>query len=170
MKKFTMKTVLVGSLAASIVSGSILQTNALGASTNGTQVDHQIIVSMNKNVTGEHVITLITGDVVKVSTLGNGKHIINVEPAQKNGDGVRVITAGEDTFVYPNSVMPYLAAGKLDQDLFNITKLIEYGYDDKNAAALPVIVEYEESKARSFSSKGTSAPKGFFTAKQNFCA
>ncbi|MGM0836383.1 MAG: S8 family serine peptidase [Bacillota bacterium] len=160
MKKLTMKTVLVSSIAASIVSGSLFQTNALGASTNGTKIDNSSIVSMSNNVTGEHVITLITGDVVKVSTLGNGKHIINVEQAQKNGDGVRVITAGEDTFVYPNSVMPYLAAGKLDQDLFNITKLIEYGYDDKNTATLPVIVEYDETKARSFSSKGSPAPKG----------
>ncbi|MFY0762485.1 S8 family serine peptidase [Metabacillus dongyingensis] len=157
MKKLTMKTLLVGSIAASMLSGSMFQVNALGASKNGTVLDKST-AAMSNNVTGDHVITLITGDVVKVSTLKNGKYNINVEPANKDGDGVRVMTLGEDTFVFPNSTMPYLAAGKLDEDLFNITKLIEYGYDDKNQAALPVIVEYEEKKARS-SSKNI-APKG----------
>ncbi|EPD51005.1 hypothetical protein HMPREF1210_02196 [Paenisporosarcina sp. HGH0030] len=157
MKKLTMKTLLVGSIAASMLSGSIFQVNALGASRNGTVLDKST-VAMSNNGTGDHVITLITGDVVKVSTLKNGKYIINVEPANEDGDGVRVLTFGEDTFVFPNSTMPYLAAGKLDKDLFNITKLIEYGYDDKNQAGLPVIVEYEETKARSFSKN--IAPKG----------
>jgi hypothetical protein len=150
MKKLTMKTLLVGSIAASMLSGSISQVNALEASRNGTVLDKST-VAMSNNGTGDHVITLITGDVVKVSTLKNGKYIINVEPANKDGDGVRVLTFGEDTFVFPNSTMPYLAAGKLDKDLFNITKLIEYGYDDKNQAGLPVIVEYVETKASCFS-------------------
>ncbi|WP_417898005.1 S8 family serine peptidase [Bacillus haimaensis] len=166
MKKLTMKTVLAGSIAASLLSGSLYQVQALGASTDNASKENPSIVSFDSSITGDHTITLITGDVVKVSTLSDGKYVINVEPAQKNGDGVRIITTEEDTFVFPNTAMPYLAAGKLDHDLFNITKLIEYGYDDKSLASLPVIVEYEESKARSFSSKGAPAPKGSTKTKE----
>lgn len=163
-----MKSVLVGSIAASLLSGSLFQVQSIGASTDNDNAlkNNPSIVSMDSSITGNHVITLITGDVVKVSVLADGKYIINVEPAQKNGDGVRVITTDEDTFVLPNKVMPYLAAGKLDHDLFNITKLLEYGYDDKNLASLPLIVEYEESKARAFSSKGAPTPKGSKKTKE----
>ncbi|UOE53655.1 S8 family serine peptidase [Bacillus sp. CMF12] len=157
MKKLTKKTLLAGSLATIMLSGSIFQVNALGAPANETGLEKSS-TAISNNITDNHEITLITGDVVKVSTLDNGKYIINVDPAEENGEGVRVMTIGEDTFVFPNSAMPYLAAGKLDQDLFNITKLREYGYDDKNLASLPVIVEYEESKARTFSK--AVAPKG----------
>ncbi|MGG4491119.1 S8 family serine peptidase [Metabacillus idriensis] len=157
MKKLKMKTLIAGSIAAAVMSGSIFQVNALGASTNRTVLDNPS-ASLGNNGTGEHAITLITGDVVKVTTLKNGKYIINVEQTQKNGDGVRVMTIGEETFVFPNSTMPYLAADKLDKDLFNITKLIEYGYDDKNLASMPVIVEYKESKAKANAKK--VAPKG----------
>jgi len=161
-----MKTVLAGSIAASLLSGSLYQVQALGASTDKAAKANPSIVSIDSSITGDHTITLITGDVVKVTTLSDGKYVINVEPAQKNGNGVRIITTEEDTFVLPNTAMPYLAAGKLDHDLFNITKLIEYGYDDKNLASLPVIVEYEESKARAFSSKGSPTPKGSKKTKE----
>lgn len=157
MKKLNVKPLLVGSIAATMISGSMFQVDALGISSKGKELEESKI-DKNEAIKGEHTITLITGDVVKVSTLQNGKQIINVEPADKNGEGVRVMTIKEETFVFPNSAMPYMAAGKMDEDLFNITKLIEYGYDDKNQASVPVIVEYKETKAKTFSA--APAPKG----------
>ncbi|MCA0149444.1 S8 family serine peptidase [Rossellomorea vietnamensis] len=155
MKKHNVKPLLVGSIAASMIAGSMFQVDAKGAPTKDVNPE-QSTVDVKDSIKGEHTITLITGDVVKVSTLNNGKQIINVEPAEKNGEGVRVMTIKDETFVFPNSTMPYMSAGKLDEDLFNITKLIEYGYDDKNTDAVPVIVEYKETKAKSIN----SAPKG----------
>lgn len=73
------------------------------------------------------------------------------------------MTIGEETFVIPNSAMPYLAADKLDKNLFNVTELIENGYDDKSLTSLPVIVEYEETKARAVQVK--SDPKGAKTVR-----
>ncbi|MGE6753945.1 S8 family peptidase [Rossellomorea sp. NPDC071047] len=157
MKKLNVKPLLVGSIAATMISGSMFQVDALGISSNGKELEESN-VDKNEVIKGEHTITLITGDVVKVSTLQNGKQIINVEPADKNGEGVRVMTIKDETFVFPNSAMPFMAAGKMDEDLFNITKLIEYGYDDKNQASVPVIVEYKETKAKTFSA--APAPKG----------
>ncbi|MFP3359135.1 peptidase, partial [Planococcus sp. SIMBA_143] len=155
MKKLNVKPLLVGSIAATMISGSMVQVGAQGVP--GKEVNAEpSSVDVNAAIKGEHTITLITGDVVKVSMLDNGKQIINVEQADKNGDGVRVMSIKDETFVFPNSAMPYMSAGKLDEDLFNITKLIEYGYDDKNTDSVPVIVEYQETKARSIS----AAPKG----------
>jgi subtilisin family serine protease len=155
MKKLNVKPLLVGSIAATMISGSMFQADAKGVTSNETSPE-QSTVNVNGAIKGEHTITLITGDVVKVSTLDNGKQVINVEPAEKNGQGVRVMTIKDETFVFPNSAMPYMSAGKLDEDLFNITKLIEYGYDDKNADSVPVIVEYKESKVKAVNTE----PKG----------
>jgi subtilisin family serine protease len=101
-----------------------------------------------KASTGKHVITLITGDVVTVTELADGQSVINVEPATSGG-GARILTVDKDTYVIPDQAMPYLASGFLDQDLFNVTALIEDGYDDASQKTLPVILQYSESKSRS---------------------
>lgn len=106
---------------------------------------------------GKHVLTLITGDVVTVTKMAEGKNIINVDPAEAGG-GARILTINKDTYVIPDQAMPYLASGFLDQDLFNITSLIEDGFDDGSEKTLPVIVQYSETKARSVGK--LPAPKG----------
>ncbi|MET8291435.1 S8 family serine peptidase [Streptomyces sp. NPDC005132] len=55
---------------------------------------------------------------------------------------VRVAIEGGDTFVYPDRAMPYVATGRLDKQLFNITQLIAQGYDDAHAGALPLIITH----------------------------
>jgi subtilisin family serine protease len=154
MKKVTKKLFLAGTVAAVAFSGGIPQA---GAWDNPDAAEQQEAV-VSGNMAGDHVITLITGDKVKVTMLENGQFAIDVETVNHNKDGFRVMTIADETFVFPATAMPYLAAEKLDMDLFNITKLIEYGYDDKSLSALPVIVEYEETKAKGYTAK--AAPKG----------
>ncbi|MFJ7934398.1 S8 family peptidase [Sporosarcina sp. NPDC096371] len=98
--------------------------------------------------TGKHVITLITGDVVTVTDVGDGKNVINIESADGTVGGAQIMTIGENTFVFPTQAMPYLASGLLDENLFNITALIADGYDDGEQSTLPVIVQYAPTKAR----------------------
>lgn len=105
----------------------------------------------------KHTVTLITGDVVTVTDVGGGRSTIEVEPADPKGSGVRVVTEGKDTYVLPTSAMPYLAADRLDRDLFNVTQLIADGYDDAHRSTTPLIVQYAPSKARSGSAP---APRG----------
>lgn len=50
-----------------------------------------------------------------------------------------------------------IAAGKLDRELFNLTKLAEYGYDDAHTKQLPVIATYQDTQARTAM---PAAPKG----------
>ncbi|MCW3494151.1 S8 family serine peptidase [Microbacterium sp. SSM24] len=95
-----------------------------------------------------HTVTLITGDRVTVSDLPEGVHTVQVDTAVA-GAGVRTYEFGDELRVIPDAAMPFLAAGVLDQDLFNVSRLIEYGYDDASVDATPIIVE--QSSAQTFS-------------------
>ncbi len=89
-----------------------------------------------------HTVTLITGDKVTVQDPADGRSAATVQrPANLTG-GVRTQTVGKDLYVYPAEALPYLAAGVLDQRLFDVSRLIADGYDDAHAAGLPLIVQY----------------------------
>ncbi|MDR6907715.1 subtilisin family serine protease [Agromyces sp. 3263] len=90
--------------------------------------------------TGEHRVTLITGDRVTVTDLSDGRQTVEIDPAVEGG-GVQTVQVGDDLIVLPQQAMPYVASGALDRDLLNVTKLIEFGYDDASVAATPVILE-----------------------------
>jgi subtilisin family serine protease len=87
-----------------------------------------------------HTVTLITGDRVTVTDLPGGKHAVDVKTA-KPGAGVKTFDVKGDLHVVPDTAMGYVAAGLLDADLFNVSLLIEYGYDDESVDATPIIVE-----------------------------
>jgi subtilisin family serine protease len=152
MKKWNMKRIFAATLSTVMLSSPFTSVTAFDHAAINTAVENAVS-------SGEQTITLITGDVVKITTIEGGKQIINVEPADRNGSGAQVLTLGEDTYVIPSSAMPYVAAEKLDMDLFNVTELIKNGYDDKKMSSFPVIVEYEESKARSVQ-QSQPTPKG----------
>ncbi|MGN6218700.1 MAG: S8 family serine peptidase [Microbacterium sp.] len=97
-----------------------------------------------------HAVTLITGDRVTVTDMSDGTHTVLVDTAVE-GAGVKTYEVGDDLHVVPDGAMPYLAAGALDEDLFNVSLLLDYGYDDASVDATPVIVEQEDATARTFS-------------------
>ncbi|MET8095625.1 S8 family serine peptidase [Streptomyces sp. NPDC005236] len=90
-----------------------------------------------------HTVTLITGDKVTVKTLADGHSVASVERPGNLTGGVQTETIGKDLFVYPAEALPYVAAGVLDQRLFDVTRLIADGYDDKHGSGLPLIVQYD---------------------------
>ncbi|HEY4420853.1 MAG TPA: hypothetical protein VGN22_15115, partial [Pseudonocardia sp.] len=87
-------------------------------------------------------ITLITGDVVRLAPAGDGRFAASVQPAPgrehirfqtiETEDGVRVI---------PADVVPMLADGRLDMELFDVRHLIDDGYGDSASATLPLIMQ-----------------------------
>ncbi|MGV9703213.1 S8 family serine peptidase [Streptomyces sp. NPDC003483] len=86
-------------------------------------------------------VTLITGDKVTATRQPDGSVSVDGVTGVTGADGsVRVAVEGRDTFVYPDRAMPYIAAGRLDRQLFDITQLIAQGYDDARTSALPLIV------------------------------
>ncbi|MEU4409670.1 S8 family serine peptidase [Streptosporangium sp. NPDC023963] len=92
-------------------------------------------------------ITLITGDKVTVRSGGTGTGTTVVRGPDGEPVGARVTTVGTDTYVHPDSAMPYLSAGLLDRRLFNVTRLLADDYDDAHVDHLPLIVTYADDSA-----------------------
>ncbi|MEU4353128.1 S8 family peptidase [Streptomyces virginiae] len=105
-----------------------------------------------------HKVTLVTGDVVTVTTMADGKQTADVDRPPSAFGGVKVQQIKGDLFVIPDEAVPLLGADKLDRRLFNVTDLIEMGYDDAKSAAVPLIATYDRSKSRS--AGGPTAPRG----------
>jgi len=98
------------------------------------KADNVSITNNNVGI-GDHIITLITGDVVKVTNHGDGKSIVSVEPATNNsGGGIRITTIGEDTYVIPNSAMPYLAVIVLTRSYLTLIPWL------KMVAMMPIVL------------------------------
>ncbi len=106
-------------------------------------------------VTGTHTVTLVTGDVVTVRTLTDGKTIAEVDQPDDATGGFSVQQHGDDLYVIPDEAKPLLADDQLDQRLFNVTDLIEMGYDDAHTTELPLIATYPETTTRT-----NTAPDG----------
>ncbi|SDZ07741.1 Serine protease, subtilisin family [Saccharopolyspora shandongensis] len=90
----------------------------------------------------KQTVTLITGDVVTVTTSGDGAETVDVDRPDDATGGVHVQESGGDLYVLPDEAMPLLAADELDRRLFNVTDLIEMGYDDAKAPSVPLISTY----------------------------
>jgi len=95
---------------------------------------------------GRTTVTLVTGDVVDVGTTDSGTLTIGVDPA--DGGAVRTQQVGDHVYVLPDDVLPYLAAGTLDRRLFDVTALLELGYDDETMDATPLILEQAPGRGR----------------------
>ncbi|MCW3816359.1 S8 family serine peptidase [Micromonospora sp. DR5-3] len=95
-----------------------------------------------------HTITLITGDVVTVTTSVGGAETVDVDRPDNATGGVHLQQSGGDLFVLPDEALPLLTSNKLDRRLFNVTDLIEMGYDDANTASVPLIATYGPATAR----------------------
>ncbi|MFD6757499.1 S8 family serine peptidase [Streptomyces roseolus] len=88
-------------------------------------------------------VTLVTGDRITVTTGSDGRTGITAVPAPGTSPVFRTETSpAGDTYVYPDTAGTGRASGRLDRDLFNVTRLVADGYDDAGAATLPVIVDY----------------------------
>lgn len=96
-------------------------------------------------VRAAQTVTLITGDLVKVTAGADGKknYLVTGPDGRLADHDVRV--KDKDTYVYPRSAARFLAAKLLDEDLFNVTKLLADGYDD---GGLPLIVTYTDAAAK----------------------
>lgn len=93
-------------------------------------------------------VTLITGDKVTVTRTADGRTTATVQKPNGGPVGAHIMAVGNDTYVYPDAALPYLASGVLDQQLFNVTELIEDGYDDAHSDHLPLIVSYTDAATR----------------------
>ena len=85
-------------------------------------------------------VTLVTGDRVLVREEGGGRRSVSLEPASgREGIDVHQTEVDGELHVFPGDVVPFLAADRLDRDLFNIDALIAQGYDDAALDTVPLI-------------------------------
>ncbi|MFE2020243.1 S8 family serine peptidase [Streptomyces sp. NPDC059499] len=106
-------------------------------------------------------ITLVTGDVVHYTDGAGNQDTVTVDRPDGVSGGVHMQQAGDDIYVLPDEATALIAAGKLDRRLFNISTLVEMGYDDKRSGGIPLIATYPAGKARSL----PAAPRGSKTVR-----
>lgn len=93
---------------------------------------------------GTRSVTLITGDVVNVTEVAGGTRAVDVVPAPRpDGRAPSFLTVERDgdLHVIPDDVRSLVPA-RLDPALFNVTALIDQGYDDATFDTLPLIVNH----------------------------
>ncbi|MCL7376826.1 S8 family serine peptidase [Streptomyces sp. 35G-GA-8] len=116
------------------------QAVAAGAGHDPTPAD--AVPPSHATARAAHTVTLVTGDKVTVTDVGGGRRTVAVQRPEGATGAVRSETSGDRITVVPDEAAPYLSAGALDKRLFDVTALIELGYDDRGADALPLIVTY----------------------------
>ncbi|MFI7491825.1 S8 family serine peptidase [Micromonospora echinaurantiaca] len=93
-------------------------------------------------------ITLITGDQVELTSAAPGRVAATVRPGPgRERVTFQTIEVDGGVRVLPSDVVPYLSAGVLDPDLFDVQELAADGYGDADQGALPLIVRYQEPAA-----------------------
>jgi subtilisin family serine protease len=90
-------------------------------------------------------VTLLTGDRVGVPpgqlTGRLGSLVVHPAAGREKVRFVQYLDRG-DSYVIPTDAATLVSSGRLDRRLFDVTKLVRYGYDDRARPDLPLIVEY----------------------------
>ncbi|NEC06569.1 S8 family serine peptidase [Streptomyces sp. SID7909] len=99
-------------------------------------------------------VTLVTGDTITVTTDGDGRVAVDAEAVAGAATGAATTFRTEqgpagDTYVIPDSAGEGLAAGRLDRELFNVTRLAADGQGAPGSDTLPFIVDYPGTPGRS---------------------
>ncbi|MCW6008484.1 S8 family serine peptidase [Micromonospora sp. CPCC 205371] len=83
-----------------------------------------------------HSLTLVTGDVVRLSTLADGRQVATVD----EGRAFQISQRNGDVYAVPHAAVPYVRSGQVDEALFNLTDLVAAGYHDEASDTLPLLV------------------------------
>ncbi|MFG2320647.1 S8 family serine peptidase [Streptomyces tendae] len=98
--------------------------------------------------TSPRTVTLITGDRITVTPHRSGPPTLTAEGPDGLPSRARVQSKDGDLYVYPLAAERHVAAGLLDEALFNVTRLVADGYDDARTPGLPLILTYGSAAQR----------------------
>src|SRR5699024_10634222 len=107
-------------------------------------------------------LTLITGDKLTVHEVENGRLTVEMNPARGEADFEKM-EIDEEVYVIPSNIAKFIPE-KIDRELFNITSLIEQGYDDASMNNIPLIITFDDQK--SSNTLTTSLHKSLSKSKQ----
>ncbi|WP_109509135.1 S8 family peptidase [Nocardioides speluncae] len=140
--KTTARVTLVAVTAAALATSSLrasAEPNAPASAPQGAGAADNV-----------STVTLLTGDRVTVTKPFRGEPTYVVAPAPgADRDGVTFEVSSVDgaTYIMPSDVAALTGAdGVLDTELFNVTRLIAEGFDDRHADSLPLIVQRADGK------------------------
>ncbi|MFJ6949839.1 peptidase S8, partial [Streptomyces wuyuanensis] len=87
-------------------------------------------------------VRLVTGDRVTVTKLPDGRRTASVRPGPgREGIPFRTLEQdGKALTVIPADAQALVTAGTLDRRLFDVSALLDQGYDEAHISALPLIV------------------------------
>ncbi|GHI86678.1 S8 family peptidase [Streptomyces xanthophaeus] len=138
--------------AVGAATAAVLAVTAVGPSTaqpSDGAPDRRPVVGgaeAGKQPTAPVTVTLVTGDRILVSTDAAGRTAATAMPREDGSQPlVQTRQSGKDLYVYPEGAVKALAAGKVDEELFNVTGLVRQGYDDAHTKKLPLIAVYDGS-------------------------
>ncbi|MGW3493768.1 S8 family serine peptidase [Streptomyces sp. NPDC001020] len=137
-------TAVVTAVAVALLAGVASPAAASGSSTG-----HALLgagdAGSSRSLTARHSITLITGDRVLVDAAGRA---VGFERAKgREHVPVRTRTADGHTLVVPFDAERLIAAGRLDQRLFDVTELDRPAVRKAQKKGLKVIVGYQGATA-----------------------
>ncbi|MEV0490238.1 S8 family serine peptidase [Streptomyces atratus] len=154
-----MRTAL-GVLTAACVAGTLC-TLPVAAATPAGSVPQAAQPRQDGPVVATHKLTLVTGEVVTLERHANGSQAATIAPTPDGTPATfSTMKVGDEVYVIPDKAQPYLAANELDRELFNVTKLVEYGYDDAHRAAVPLIATFAGAPGKAGKALEQAAPAG----------
>ncbi|GII62523.1 serine protease [Sphaerisporangium krabiense] len=86
-------------------------------------------------------VTLVTGDRVTMSATPGGRHAYQIRPGAGRDVSFSVRTFAGHTYVTPSDAAPLVGRGLVDRRLFDVTQLLEWGYDDAHRADIPIMTQ-----------------------------
>ncbi|GLZ76658.1 serine protease [Actinorhabdospora filicis] len=133
-----------------VIGAALLAVAALAPPVSAAEPADTPVQKTDPHTTESTVVTLVTGDRVRVSDEG----AIGFTPAEgREKVGHKRYRLGGDTYVVPDDASAALAEGRLDRRLFNVTALARDGFGEK----LPLILDPKGSGAASLRSIGATA-------------
>lgn len=144
--------------ATSLIFGIFHSTATASPDLNiSSEVSSNQNTSTSSQIVSTNTITLVTGDVVILNRYSDGKLAGTLQP-KEDGMPISYTTklVNGDYYLVPDQAAAYLSSGQLDEELFNITKLIEYGYDDAHRSSVPLIVTKESENVNQSTNEAVS--------------
>jgi subtilisin family serine protease len=92
---------------------------------------------------GGTTVTLITGDRVTMHDTNS----ISIMPGEgREKMTFSRLTARGHVYVIPNDARKLVSSGQVDRRLFDVTTLVDFGYDDARRASVPLIVTHVQGQ------------------------
>ncbi len=135
------RTALVSGVAVTVVLSLTSQFSAATAAAQPQSPNGQ--PALQKQAAAS-AVTLVTGDTVALATQPDGRQAIQILASAGTSKSFESDSGKNgDVYVYPDSATTAVAAGLVDRELFNVSRLIRDGYADAASGDLPALVDFQ---------------------------